>query len=161
MISKHGGSIEEQQAELMRRPSMEEASARYQEMLARMRDALTARFPWMQWQTSEDVLRSGCAEFDAYKDDLETQELGIWVAFGTLPEEEWPEAQRIATDIGASYGFAPPRVFSTKPGDHHITALDGFRATWGLSGGNNISLSGNTGCHLPQAAKDRIAATGQ
>jgi hypothetical protein len=161
LTSKFEGDEAAQRTELMRRPSIEEASARYQEMLGRIRDGLTARFPWMRWETSQELLRAGCAEFDSFKSDLESQTLGVWVAFGDLPDAEWPEVQRIATDIAAGYGFGAPRVMSDRPGDRTITSLDQYGAAYSVSGGRNIALNGSTDCHLPQVVKDRIAATGR
>ncbi|MDA3646357.1 LppA family lipoprotein [Saccharopolyspora indica] len=161
LTSKHGGDLQTQRDELLRRPGIEEASARYQEMLTRMRDGLAARFTWMRWGTSQELIRAGCAEFDFAKDDLESQTLGVWVAFGDIPDAEWPEVQLVVTEIAAGYGFGSPRIMSDRPGDHTITALDQYGASYSVTGGRNISLNGSTGCHLPQAVKDRIAATGQ
>ncbi|MER7010805.1 LppA family lipoprotein [Saccharopolyspora sp. NPDC000359] len=161
LTSEHGGSSQEQRAELLRRPSMEEASARYQEMLSRMRDELAKRFSWMRWETSQEAISAGCAEFDFAKDELESQTLGVWVAFGDIPEEEWPQVQQIVSEIASAHGFGRPRIMSDRPGEHTFTALDQYGAAYTVSGGRNISINGTTGCHLPQAVKDRIAVTGE
>jgi predicted LppA-like lipoprotein len=161
VVSEFEGDEQQQRAELMRRPSLEDASARYQEMLARMRNELTTSFPWMNWRTSQGLTRAGCAEFKVYKEELETHYLGVWVAYGDLSDADWPRAQQVIADIGRSYGFGEPRIMSDRPGNHEITALDQYGASYSIGAGHNIAINGSTGCHLPQAVKDRIAATGR
>lgn len=159
VTSKFEGDEATQRAELMSRPSIEEASARYLEMLGRMRDALSAEFPWLQWVHNQDLNHAGCANFDS--PDGEIQTLGIWSANGNLPDEQWPRAQQIADDISREYGFGPSRAIVDRPADHEVVGKDQFGATYEFGTGKRTVLSGGTDCHLPQVAKDRIAATGR
>lgn len=161
LMSKFEGDEAAQRAELMRRPSIEEASSRYLEMLGRIREALAAEFPWIQWEHNRDLGRAGCAEFPAFRNDGETRTLGIWTASGNLPDAQWPRAQEIAEGIAHQYGFGPVRIIANRPSDHEVIGFDEFRATYEFGTGKNTVLSGTTGCHLLQTVKDRIAATGR
>jgi predicted LppA-like lipoprotein len=160
VISKFEGDEAAQRAELMRRPSLEEATAQYLEMLGRVRDELAAQFPWIQWVQADDLGRAGCAQFPAFRSDGETRTLGIWTANGNLPDAQWPRAQQIADDVAQGYGFGPARTIVSRLSDHEVVGSDQYRATYKIGTAKNTVLSGNTGCHLPQAVKDRIAATG-
>jgi predicted LppA-like lipoprotein len=161
VTSKFEGDEAAQRAELMRRPSMEEASARYLGMLGRMRDALAAEFPWIQWIQGQKLGRAGCADFPAYGSEGESQTLGVWTASGNLPDAQWPRAQQIADDVAQEYGFGPARTIVSRPSDHQVVGFDQYGATYKLGTAKNTVLGGTTGCHLPQAVKDRIAATGR
>ncbi|MER5389938.1 LppA family lipoprotein [Saccharopolyspora sp. NPDC002686] len=161
MTSSFEGNEAEQREELLRRPSMEEASARYLEMLGRMRDALTAEFPSLQWVQDDDLRSSGCPEFPAYRSDGASQTLGLWSANGNLPDDQWPRAQQIAEDVSREYGFGPVRTIVSRPSDHQVVGFDQYGATYKLGTAKNTVLNGTTSCHLPQAVKDRIASTGR
>ncbi|MGI8306864.1 LppA family lipoprotein [Saccharopolyspora hattusasensis] len=161
VTSKFEGDEAAQRAELLRRPSIEEASARYLDMLGRMRDALAAEFPWIQWVQGQKLGRAGCADFPAYGSEGESQTLGVWTASGNLPDAQWPRAQQIVEDVARGYGFGPVRAIVSRPSDHEVVALDEYRATYKIGTAKNTVLSGGTGCHLPQAVKDRVAATGR
>lgn len=161
LTSEFAGDEDAQRAELMRRPSAEEASARYLEMLGRIREGLTAEFPDLRWEQRDDQGSAGCAQFPAYRSEAETRTLGFWGALGNLPDAQWPRAQEIAGKIAQEYGFGPVRTIVNSPSNHEIVGFDGYGASYTMGTAKNTTLSGTTSCHLPQAVKDRIAATGQ
>ncbi|MER6991622.1 LppA family lipoprotein [Saccharopolyspora hirsuta] len=161
MTSKFEGDEAAERAELMRRPSIEEAGPRYLEMLGRIRDALAAEFSWIQWSYDRKLSRAGCSDFRAYGSDGESQTLGVWTASGNLPDVQWPRAQEIAENISREYGFGPVHTIVSRPSDHQVVGFDQYGATFKLGTAKNTVMSGTTGCHLPQAVKDRIAATGR
>ncbi|MCX2729670.1 LppA family lipoprotein [Saccharopolyspora sp. NFXS83] len=154
---EYGGSMEEQRAELMSRPSMEEASARYLEMQDRIRDELGAAFPWIQWEQSRELHRAGCSDFDAFTDTGESKTLGVWRAEGNIPDPEWPRAEQIVAQVSAEYGFTPPETVVSRPSDHQVVGSDRYGAGYRFGTAKRTVLSGSTGCHLPQAEKDKLA----
>ena len=152
-----GGSMEEQRAELMSRPSIEEASARYLEMHTKIRDQLTAAYPWMRWEQARELNRAGCSDFDAFTDIGESQTLGVWRANGNIPDAEWPRAQQIVADVSREYGFAAPETVVSRPSDHQVVGSDRFGGGYRFGTAKNTVINGSTGCHLPQAEKDKQA----
>ncbi|MDA3626492.1 LppA family lipoprotein [Saccharopolyspora sp. WRP15-2] len=161
MTSSFEGDESAQREELMRRPSIEEVTARYQEMLGRVRDALASEFPWIQWMQSDEIGRAGCAQFPAFRSDGETRTLGIWTANGNLPDAQWPRAQQLTEAVAREYGFGPVRAIVDRPSDHEVVSFDQYGANIKIGTAKNTVLSGGTDCHLPQAVKERIASTGQ
>lgn len=157
LVPKNGGSMEEQRAELLRRPSIEEASARYLEMNSRVQEEINKSFPGMLWEKKQETVRAGCADFDAFADTAEGWSLEIWMAKGNLPDADWPRAEKIFADVTADYGFGPPKPIVNRPADHEVTVFDPYGATYSFGTAANTLLSGNTGCHLPQAEKDKHA----
>ncbi|MFR9730179.1 LppA family lipoprotein [Saccharopolyspora sp. MS10] len=155
-----GGSMEEQRAELMSRPSIEEASARYLEMHERIRDELAAAFPWIRWEQSRELNRAGCSDFEDFTYTGESHTLGVWRAEGNIPDPEWPRAEQIVARIGADYGFTPPETVVSRPSDHQVVGSDRYGAGYRFGTAKRTVISGSTGCHLPQAEKDKIAHQG-
>lgn len=156
LVSEWGGSMNEQETELMQRPSIEEIHQRYSEMDAKLKAELGTAFPWMQWMQVQGVNRASCADFDAYKDDAEGWTLDIWGTEGNIPDNEWPRAEQIFAKVTGEYGFTPPRVLADRPAQHDVTTSDQYGATYNFGSGKRTSFSGSTGCHLPQAAKDKL-----
>ncbi|MEU6130509.1 LppA family lipoprotein [Saccharopolyspora sp. NPDC047091] len=156
-----GDSMEEQRAELMSRPTMGEASARYLEMQSRIRDELSAAFPRMQWEQSQELTRAGCSDFDDFTYTAESQTLGVWWAKGGISDQEWPQAEQIVARVTAEFGFTPPETVVSRPADHQVVGSDNYGAGYRFGAAKNVALSGSTGCHLPQAEKDKIAGQGE
>ncbi len=157
LVDEQGGSVDDQETDLVRRPSIENVHQRYSDMDARLQQQLSANFPWMRWEKIQDVNRAGCADFDAFKDVAEAWTLGIWGTEGSVPDADWPRAERIFADVTGEFGFAPPRTIVDRPTNHRVTTSDQYGATYNFGSGKRTSFSGNTGCHLPQAEKDKQA----
>ncbi|MCA1189969.1 MULTISPECIES: LppA family lipoprotein [unclassified Saccharopolyspora] len=154
------GSMEDQRAELLSRPSMEEASARYQEMLTRVRDELAVAYPWISWNYVRELHNSGCTGFNEFTTTAESQTLGVWSTEGNIPDPEWPHAEQIVARISAEYGFTPPETVVSRPADHQIVGSDAYGAGYRFGTAKRTVLSGSTGCHLPQAEKDKLQQSG-
>ncbi|WP_243794059.1 LppA family lipoprotein [Saccharopolyspora gloriosae] len=149
--------MDEQETELVRRPSIEEVHLRYSDMDARLKQQLSANFPWMHWERVQDVNRAACADFDAFKNVAESWTLGIWGTEGNMPDADWARAQQIFADVTGEFGFTPPRTIVDRSGNHRVTTADQYGATYNFGSGKRTSFSGETGCHLPQTEQDKQA----
>lgn len=157
LVSEAGGNVEEQEAQLINRPSIEEISARYSEMDTRLQQELSRVYPSMRWEKGQDITRAGCADFDAFADTAEGWTLAIWVAEGNIPDAAWPRAEQVFAQVTGEFGFGPPRVLADRPAQHDVTTSDQYGATYTFGTGKRTTFSGSTGCHLPQAEKDKLA----
>ncbi|MGW0892675.1 LppA family lipoprotein [Saccharopolyspora sp. NPDC002578] len=157
LVSEQGGSMDDQKAELVRRPSIEEVNQKYSDMDTRLQQQLSANFPWMRWEKIRDLNRAGCADFDAFKDVAEGWTLGVWGTEGNIPDTDWARAEQIFAEVSGEFGFTPPRTIVDRPADHEITSSDQYGATYNFGTGKRTTFSGSTGCHLPQAEKDKLA----
>lgn len=151
------GSMDEQHAELMRRPSIEEVTAQYNEMHGRIQDELTATFPWMRWVQMQEGVRAGCTAFDSFSEVAQSNTLGIWTTDGTVPDADWARAQQVIADITREYGFTPPETVVSRPSDHQIVGKDSYGGNYRFGTAKTTVMNGSTGCHLPQAEKDKQA----
>ncbi len=148
--------MDTQRAELLRRPGIEEITRRYEEMQARTRDELAQQFPWLDWRHVEDGTKAGCTGFDEFSGIAESNTLDMWSAEGNIPDPDWPRAEQIVARITAEYGFTPPETVVSRPADHQIVGSDTYGAGYRFGTAKRTVLSGSTGCHLPQAEKDKF-----
>jgi hypothetical protein len=112
------------QAELAARPTLEEMTARYDEMLQRIRDRLDAELGPFTWYRSDGRTWGTCGpkfpiELGAY-----TTSSPLWMFDRGIPDDQWPHARRIVADITAEYGFATMGLQIDKPGDHTTNGFD-------------------------------------
>lgn len=152
----------EQFNELLKRPDIDQAVAKYDEMYVKLRNQLTVIVPALTWRQTDDMSSSGCGnEFAAVNAGLRTDDavergLPNWVAIGKIPDEQWSAVQAAADSILRGYGFdSGPIVVKNQPGDHYVTfrAPDGSEVTFGSA--VNTGLTVRTGCHLTAEAKRR------
>ncbi|GAB2676344.1 hypothetical protein GCM10027271_41600 [Saccharopolyspora gloriosae] len=149
--------MEDQRAELLQRPSIEEVTSRYQEMHSRIRDELAQSFPSIRWEEVEKGTKAGCIGFDDFSSASESNTLAMWATDGTIPDPEWPRAEQIVAQVSAEYGFTPPETVVSRPSDHQVVGSDRYGAGYRFGTAKRTVLSGSTGCHLPQAEKDKLA----
>ncbi|KAA5837115.1 LppA family lipoprotein [Saccharopolyspora hirsuta] len=145
-----GGSMEDQTSTLQERPSMEEITARYEEMQQKIRDRFTAELglatPWID---DGDPGQAGCGEFPDTP-EAEKHTLNRWLYEGNIPDDQWPRALQIADEVAAEYGFVERQVILDRPGNHKIEIRDRFGGWLQLGTNVNTVLRVRTGCHLVQ-----------
>ncbi|WP_410569558.1 LppA family lipoprotein [Amycolatopsis sp. cmx-4-61] len=153
---------QQQYAELLRRPTIDEAVTRYEEARKTLRTKLTDNLGLTGWVDKHDGRQSGCAnEFPgvASRDAVRT-----FLSFITAPEGissvQWVDAKRIATEVGKAYGFTKPGLERNNPPTFEFELRDQYGATLTLSSGTTTVISIETGCHLTTEAKGRIGASG-
>lgn len=141
-----GGTVQEQRATLATRPTIDEITARYQQMQAEIRERLVAEIGMSEWVKRSDLTGSSCGDFP----DVPTatsRSLGVWFSEGNLPDARWSQTLAIATEVTGRYGFAPPQIIVDRPGDHVIVGIDQYGASYQLSTAVNTTFSVSTGCH--------------
>jgi hypothetical protein len=147
-----GENMQDHRATLQQRPSIEEITARYNQMQQKLRDRLSTEIGSLTWSVSDPLSRAGCADFTDVQ-EAESRVLDSWKSEGNLPDADWPRAVAILREVTAEYGFAEPEAIVDRPSDHEVQASDGFGARYQFGTANNTLLMLSTGCHLPQAAK--------
>ncbi|MGC7097473.1 LppA family lipoprotein [Amycolatopsis lurida] len=153
-------TLEQQWAELMRRPSLDEAVTRYEKMEREITDALSTEFGLPRWEGGgKNSDNPGCAEFaevDAW--DAMAQVLAGSLTPAVIPSDQWPRAVDTIKRVAATYGFTSPGL-AVDRGDFHIVNLhDGYAAKLSVTTGTekaNTIISVVTGCHLLPEAKQR------
>ncbi|MGP4019239.1 LppA family lipoprotein [Saccharopolyspora sp. 5N708] len=148
-----GGSMEDQRSVLQQRPSMEEVTAKYEEMQQKLRDRLSAELGLATaWVNDGDAGEAGCAEFPDVA-GAEKHSLDRWLYQGNISDSQWPQAERIADEVSSEYGFTEREVVVDRPADHKVEIRDDFGAALQFGTAVNTILSLRTGCHLLQSAK--------
>ncbi|KDN22807.1 LppA family lipoprotein [Amycolatopsis rifamycinica] len=151
---------QQQYAELLRRPTIDEAVTRYEEARKTLQTKLTEALGITGWVDKHDGRQSGCTnEFPGVdsRDAVRT-----FLSFVTAPKgisgEQWADAKRIATEVGAGYGFTKPGVQTNRPPTFEFELMDQYRGVLTLSSGTTTVISIETGCHPTTEAKGRIGA---
>ena len=142
------------QAELAARPTLEETIARYDQMLQRIRDRLDTELGPFTWYEARPRTWGTCGRDFPFQLGGRTTSSPHWGFEGSIPDDQWPRAQRIVADVTAEYGFATAGLqidtpaAPDKPG-HHLTG--GVDTTLGAHydfGTNvNTGIGVTTGCH--------------
>lgn len=144
--NSEGGTVEQQQATLAARPTIDEMTARYERMQAELRQRLVDEIGITDWDKISELSGSGCGDFSDVP-TAESRSLTSWGSEGNLPDARWPQAVAIATEVTGRYGFAPPEVVVDRPGSHRIVGTDQYGATYKFGTINNTSIGVSTGCH--------------
>ncbi|OXM50327.1 hypothetical protein CFP71_28265 [Amycolatopsis thailandensis] len=146
-------TVEERELAILRqRPDIATAVARYERLLTALRDTLSARLHWGQWdrgaEMRENSLPRSCApEFSAI--DGNRVPLPLWyTASPDITSPQWTVARDLVTDIAARQGFRRGRVASDEPGKYTISLIDDDGALLSLNAFRNAVLALTTGCHL-------------
>ena len=152
----------EQFQQLMQRPDIDQAAARYEEMYAKVRQTISAAVPALVWKTHDQLTRAGCgSDFGAIdvagRSDAEHRSLANWVAEGNIPDSNWEHIVSLVRQVAQSYGFDGGYNVTARKGEHEIVFHDQYDAELQLGTADNTTLGLRTGCHLTAAAKQRGA----
>lgn len=156
----NGGSVDDKSHEqkideLLQRPDIEQVLAKYTEMEEEIIKQLSDEVPSLTFYKVENSgLGGGCGfEYSGIGEwTAKKQGLGTNKSDGNLPDEQWPEALKIVTDISTQYGFGNPRAFQDEPGMHHVVFSDRYGAGLRFSTAVNTLVAITTGCHLTPPA---------
>ncbi|MBB5153423.1 LppA family lipoprotein [Saccharopolyspora phatthalungensis] len=150
-----GGNMADPLSMLRQRPSMEEITARYEEMQQKLRDRLSAGLGLgARWADQGDPGQAACQGQElSHVDGAEEHSLDTWIYEGNIPDDQWARAQQIAIDVTKEYGFKELEVVVNRPGDHKVEIRDDFGAALQFGTAVNTVMSLRTGCHLLQSAK--------
>lgn len=136
------------QAELAVRPTLEEMTARYDEMLQRIRDRLDADLGPFTWYIAGGRTWGPCGKAFPRHLGGYTTTSPLWVADRNVPDDQWPHAERIVTEITAEYGFATMGLQIDRPGDHTTNGFDtALDAHYSFATQLATVLQVSSGCH--------------
>jgi hypothetical protein len=153
-------SATQQFNQLMQRPDIEQATARYQEIDQKVRDALSATFPALEWQQDTQVAGAACgAGYPGLDSDGEVRGLPNWFASGSISDSQWDKAVSVVHGVAQGYGFDAGQVTVNRPHDHEVVFHDKYQAELNIGTAVNTTLLVRTGCHLTTEAKKRGTPT--
>jgi hypothetical protein len=136
------------QAELAARPTLEEMTARYDDMLQRIRDRLDTEFGPFTWYRSTGRTWGTCGKMFPSHLGGYTTTSPLWVTDRNIPDDQWPHAKRIVAEITAEYGFATMGLQIDRPGDHTTNGFDTtLDAHYSFATNLATILRVNSGCH--------------
>lgn len=145
-------------AELAARDSLEVTVARYERMLATIRQRLDAEFGPHAWYTAYQQGGGGCEP--EFPTELGGRKVSLvpWGFPSAISDQEWPRVIEIITPVLAENGFAPGGLGINKPGQHLLYAFDTrLGAHFRLGSVVHTSIAVTTGCHLPAATRNTTA----
>lgn len=152
-------SSEEAFAELMKRPSIDEAVQQYQQLDTQIMQELSKTIPGLgRWEQVDDGSDSGCgADEPGIAFDGRTHSLPLYGVRQNVPDTHWSEAVSTVGRLAAKYGFDPKaQVLHDIPRNHEVAfhnVNDDSRILFGTA--QNTSLSLKIGCHLTTESKRR------
>ncbi|MFP5336489.1 MAG: LppA family lipoprotein [Actinomycetes bacterium] len=135
----------ELRAELAARPSIDEATAAQDEMLAEIRTAVDAAIGPQDWVREDAVSESGCREFPGSQGMERSSDR--WVIEGGVTDQEWDLLEQAVTTVAGERGFQPPSIVRDEPGGHRLMISRDDGAIVDLGSSANLVLSARTGCH--------------
>jgi hypothetical protein len=155
-----GGSVSDQESEfaqLMKRPDIDQAGARYEAILAKVRQQLTEVSPTVKnWVSLKDGTGGGCTDFPNIGFDGDFVSTGNWYTEVPIPEADWDRAVQAVDRLVRTYGFdSGPVAAVDRPADHYVAFYDGYHAELVITGGHSLDVLLMSGCHLTAAAKRR------
>ncbi|MGH3860851.1 LppA family lipoprotein [Actinokineospora sp.] len=135
--------------EMRARPDIEQITQRYEDLRTAIRDRLTQGIGLPSMVPVRKGGASGCRDFPAVEQALkESRGLPGYYTEANIPDDKWPDAVRIVTEIASPYGFTTVVTVVDQPGDHEISLSDEYGGE--LIFGTKLAtiLSARTGCHL-------------
>ncbi|MGL4176555.1 MAG: LppA family lipoprotein, partial [Dermatophilaceae bacterium] len=158
------GATMKARAELMSRPSFEQAEKTYLNLLTRVRAVIDQRAPHLQWAQpapSRADLGTCGAPFEMILDaETGIYDAGGRGATGAIDDATWPGLLDAIRAVAKEDGFTRLVVIRDSPGAHNIELGDprtGARITIGTEVGTSLALYG--ACFLPDAARQSHTPT--
>jgi hypothetical protein len=152
-----GDVVNDQFAELMKRPDIEQAEAEYLGMLNSIQEKLVSEIGIAPW-IPKDTPPSGSAcggEFSEITTEGQRRNYSSGRSPGNLPDGRWPSAVALVGEVSGQHGFGAPELIVDRPGDHEAVYKSATGAELIFGTGTNTTLSVTTGCHLTAEAHKR------
>ncbi len=155
LVAGCGTGLSEEQmadkrAELAQRPSIEEISARYEQMLDWVRERLSVELGPFQWVNRETGRGSGCSG-DFTNLGGVSRFLDRWTYEGNIPDAQWDRAVQIVAEVTREYGFGQPKHVVDQPGNHQVGGFDNYGGSYTFRTRGYTILAAETNCHFPAA----------
>lgn len=137
-----------QHRELRTRPDIHQVTQHYDEMQAAVRERLSREMGLAQWIKRNEISTSGCRDYPEVDQGLkESRILPRWALETGIPDDKWPDAVRIVTEIAGGYGFGNPIVTVDQPGRHEVSLSDQYGGELIFGTRINTAMYARTGCH--------------
>ncbi|GAA4658458.1 LppA family lipoprotein [Amycolatopsis sacchari] len=148
--------LAKQFADLVQRPDIDQATARYEAMSGQIRDALSRVYPDLRWRQTSQLTGAACGfGYPGLETDGEQRGLANWMAPGSIPDGRWDEAVQVVRTVALKYGFDKVVTTVSRPEDHEVVFSDLYDAELNFGSAVNTTLLVRTGCHLTAEAKKR------
>ncbi|WP_028851630.1 LppA family lipoprotein [Thermocrispum municipale] len=148
---------EEQFAELLQRPDVEQAKQRYEDMQAEIRGALSERLALPEWETDPATASEApCGDFpDVHPFNTATFGLPLWSTKGPLDPDQWSVAKDVLREVAERYGFREVSLEVDRQANPVVQLSDGRGATVRLmvNPQDRVVLRVDAGCHLKPEVK--------
>jgi hypothetical protein len=150
-------SKDEQIAELLTRPDLEQTEADARKMLDEIRAELVSRLAIAPWEPGKGEAYTGSACGGDFQniDGAEVRRFSSGRSPGNIPDAKWAEAVDLVKSIAGRYGFGEPGIVVDRPSDHEVTFRNNYGAELWFGTAANTTLSLTTGCHLTREAHQR------
>lgn len=149
--------VQQQFADLMRRPTIDEAVARYTQLQTKLKDKLSADLGITGWRERPGTSSEGGCQpaFTIDSGDARQQHLTTWFTDAKVADNQHDAAKTTVAAVVKEYGFAEVSLDLSRPGDLQYNLKDQFGAELGFGSAKNTILTLDTGCHLTVDAKQR------
>ncbi|MBB3049805.1 hypothetical protein FHS23_000800 [Prauserella isguenensis] len=155
----NAGTVQDQFNTLMQRPSFEDMTERYKQMIKEVQDATVNIAGIPEWEIPEGrtpVSGARCGfDFPDIGGDGGTRQISGGLSKGPIPENRWPDVIDRVTQIAQRYGFESQQVFHDKPQNHQISFSDSYGGEFSFGTESNTSMAITSGCFLLEQARQR------
>lgn len=148
---------EEQFAQLIQRPDVEQMLGQYENIRHEIADRLSQQLGLPTWSLTKDRgSEAGCGrEFpDVGLDGVIRSPENLISPF-KVPDESWDSAVRIAESVTSKHNFESAKRVADAPGNHQVEFHDPYGGRLAFGTQVHTLLSVRTGCHLTPSAHQR------
>ncbi|WP_433625760.1 LppA family lipoprotein [Nocardia sp. CA-120079] len=143
---------------LRNRSNLEDAEAQLHSAVEQIAAVATELVPGIQWEWIDDHARLDCSQpFDKTNGRMARLQ-NRWARYTPIPEDVWPQFLERARVIAAGVGATSPQTMKDSSGTpegqraHDVWFYNETEGTTiKIASDRATIISGETGCHLPQA----------
>lgn len=139
-----------QDAELRKRPTLEQEQERLTAVRDHVRDALGERLGLTAWSEPDAGNAAGCADFPDSAGFIAF--LPLLLLTGGVPDEQWAEAVTVVESVAGEAGFGAAQTVVDRPGQHEVVLRGERESVLRFGSMQDATLAVETGCHLPGAS---------
>lgn len=154
----NAGTVQEQFDKLMRRPSFEEMTERYKQLVKEVQQVTVdiAGLPAWEEPKGTAVGGAGCGfEFPDIGADGGTRQINGGLSRANISDALWPKVVGQVAQIAREYGFERSEFARKKTGNHQVYFYDSYGGDLGLGTQTATSMSISSGCFLHEKARKR------
>ncbi|WIX98646.1 LppA family lipoprotein [Amycolatopsis mongoliensis] len=153
---------QDQYAELMRRPSIEEMISRYETLREQLRSDLTQQLGVVSWAKQDgSPSRTECVrEYPQVRPgDAEKRHLDTWFSPTAIAPADWEKAKSIVSQAAGAQGFTKTKLVIDRSDDLQLDLADSFGAELSFGSTKNTIIALTTGCHMAAEVKKQAGSS--